>query len=263
MKGLWKKRLLAGLLTLVMVVSLVPAALADDEEHHYSPDWSSDASDHWHVCTDPGCQAKSAYEPHNFGLIVTTKDATCFQPGEGYQECTVCKYRKTVSIPATNDHKAASDWSWNDTKHWHACTVTPGCPQHLDEASHTFRSGEYSSDASYHWQICTVCGGTSAKTAHTDSNGDGICDVCKRGGMPVTNRITVTFMNGSSTYSTQTITKGSTPSNPGTPSKSESGKTYSFVGWTTSNPGSSAIYNGQSYKSSSQVASTSLTGNTT
>ena len=263
MKGLWKKRLLAGLLTLVMVVSLVPAALADDEEHHCSPDWSSDASDHWHVCTDPGCQAKSAYEPHNFGLIVTTKDATCFQPGEGYQECTVCKYRKTVSIPATNDHKAASDWSWNDTKHWHACTVTPGCPQHLDEASHTFRSGEYSSDASYHWQICTVCGGTSAKTAHTDSNGDGICDVCKRGGMPVTNRITVTFMNGSSTYSTQTITKGSTPSNPGTPSKSESGKTYSFVGWTTSNPGNSAIYNGQSYKSSSQVASTSLTGNTT
>lgn len=60
---------------------------------------------------------------------------------------------------------------------------TSGCPQHLSEASHTFTSGEYSNNSSFHWQICTICGGTSAKAAHTDANGDGVCDVCHRGGM--------------------------------------------------------------------------------
>ena len=71
-------------------------------------------------------------------------------------------------------------------------------------------------------------------------------------------------MNGTKTFKTQSVKKGSAPSAPGTPSKSSSGsKTYTFKGWTTKDPGSSALYSGQSYLTSSQVAKTTLTANTT
>lgn len=294
MRGFWKKRLPAVLLALAMTVGMVPAAMAD-ETHHASTKWESDITHHWHPCTDAGCSEQMDKAEHVqpsgwtsngasghskkcsvCGFILSTAEhdlpstptsqvpATCYEAGKKIYVCTAegCGYRYEEPIPATNKHVAASSWSYNTSRHWHACT-TSGCPQHLSEASHSYISGQYINDASYHWQECTVCGGISAKSAHTDSNGDGVCDTCKRSGMPVTNKITVTFQNGSSTYQTQTITKGTAPSNPGTPSKSASGMTYTFVGWSTQNPGSGAVYNGQSYKSSSQVASTALSANTT
>ena len=76
-------------------------------------------------------------------------------------------------------------------------------------------------------------------------------------------KYTVTFINSGSTFTGQNINQGACPANPGTPSKTASNCSYSFRGWTTSNPGTTAIYAGQSVLSSAQVAQTSVTSNVT
>ncbi|SFQ00561.1 S-layer homology domain-containing protein [Oscillibacter sp. PC13] len=261
MRGFWKKQLPAFLLAMVMVVGMVPAAMAEGEEHKhvYGEAWKNDADSHWHVCTVKDCTAKSDYESHKFGDIVVDSEPTCYQAGTGHRICSVCGYSKSESITATGNHTASDDWSYNTTKHWHACTAASGCPEHLNEASHSYASGEYSSNSSSHWQICTICGGSSSKASHTDSNGDGVCDVCKYGGLPVSSKITVTFKNGSSTHSTQEVSKGSRPSKPSNPTMSGTNKTYTFKGW-VSGSNTKAVYTGQSLI---DVASTTVSSNTT
>ena len=260
MKRFWSKKLPALVLAMTMAIGLAtPAALAVD--HNYNSQWSTDATYHWHACTDAGCTARGDYEEHDFGGIQVTNEPTCYQEGKGVRTCQTCGYEKTESIAATGKHTAAGGWTSDGTTHWHACTAASGCTARLSEAQHTFPSGEYVTNSSYHWQVCTICGGSSAKTAHVDNDFSGACDACSKD-MPVS-AVTVTFKNGSSTYATQTVAKGGTPSNPGTPTKTASGKTYTFKGWTTSNPGTSAIYDGQTVLSSSKVATTAVTANTT
>ena len=260
MKRFWSKKLPALVLAMTMAIGLAtPAALAVD--HNYNSKWSTDATYHWHACTDADCTAKGDYEEHDFGGIQVTNEPTCYQEGKGVRTCQTCGYEKTESIAATGKHTAAGGWTSDETTHWHACTAASGCTARLSETRHTFPSGEYVTNSSYHWQVCTICGGSSAKVAHVDNDFSGACDACSKD-MPVS-AVTVTFKNGSSTYATQTVAKGGTPSNPGTPTKTASGKTYTFKGWTTSNPGTSAIYDGQTVLSSSKVATTAVTANTT
>ena len=256
MNKFWKKRLPAFLLVMILLVGMMPAALAVEGETA----WKTDADNHWHEQVDEtGYVTKDDFGAHRFGDVVKTKDPTCFQKGEGYQVCSVCDYQKTVEIDATGKHVASDEWSYNTASHWHACTATEGCPEKLNEASHSFPSGVYEQNDTYHWQNCDICGGESAKEKHVDSNGDGICDVCHRGGMPVTNKVTVTFKNGSATYATQEINKGSKPTKPSNPTMTASNKTYTFKGW-VSGSNSKAVYTGQSLV---DVAATTVSANTT
>ena len=76
MRGFWKKKLPAFLLAMTMAVSLAtPAAMAlPDHNYNYSK-WVTDAENHWHKCSDSGCDAMTDYEPHDFGGIkVVTED---------------------------------------------------------------------------------------------------------------------------------------------------------------------------------------------
>lgn len=193
-----------------------------------------------------------------------------------------------AALAADCGHNNWGAWTkLNDTQHQRVC-LTSGCPA-TQAANHSFTT--YKSDASSHWQVCPDCGAQTPHSAHTyeskmrydasnhwdqckvcsyrdnlgghvDTNNDGKCDTCDYS--VGTTTITVTFINGLSTYRTQSISRGGAPSNPGTPSKASSGgRKYTFKGWTTTNPGSAGLYNGQSYLSSAQVASKALTSNTT
>lgn len=217
MKRFLKRRLPALMLSAVLVLSLMPTALAADCGHNSWGAWQKlNDQQHQRTCLVSGCSGSQAAS-----------------------------------------HNWASHYEMDSTYHLRKCT---DCGAQTPHELHQY-SGSMKSDASNHWDQCIVCGYKDNLGGHVDLNNDLRCDTCGYS-IPVST-ITVTFKNGSSTYRTQSIKKGNAPSNPGTPSKSSSGKIYTFKGWTTRDPGSSAIYNGQSYMTSSEVSRTTLNSSTT
>ena len=221
MKNFWKKRLPAILLAMVMVLGMVPAAMAAD-------------------CPSGQHQWGAWYE--------STTDS-----GKHERQCLVsgCSGKETAA------HSWSSGYSTDADSHWKTCTV---CNVQQPHAAHDFLSG-WQSDGSSHWEQCRTCGYHANEGGHIDKDLNGKCDTC--GYSMGTPYVTVTFKNGSGTYKTQTnVVKGGTPDNPGTPTYPGSGS-YPFVGWVTSNPGSTAAYTGQTYYTSSQVASRAVSSDTT
>lgn len=292
MKEFWKKKLPAFLLAAFMLAGTAIPAGAD--EHNFSPNWTSDATNHWHACTDPGCEARSEQAPHvstggwkdrKDGIYhqkvcdvcgqelekeehhlpavpTSTVPASCAQAGKNVYVCLDnCGYQREETIPPL-PHTPSDAWTSDTTAHWHICSV---CQQEIagTRAPHTY-DNNYTSNAAAHWRTCTVCKGTSAPEPHVDANNDGVCDQCGRGGLPTAAKFTVTFINGGSVFATQSnIAKDAKPSNPGTPSKTAANCSYTFRGWTTANPGTTAIYIGQAVLNSAQVAQTAVTANIT
>ena len=129
-------------------------------EHHYSSDWSHDNEYHWHACTDEGCDSTSDYGHHNFVESVITP-ASYTAPGLKRYTCNVCSYYYEEAIPQLVHHYS-SDWSHNNTHHWHACTDIGYTDLKKDESTHTY-SVNVVTPASYtapglKRYTCNICG---------------------------------------------------------------------------------------------------------
>lgn len=98
------------LLIAVFAVSMafVAASCANMSMHNYSSKWSSDADNHFHRCTDSGCQARSGEAAHDWELIegTVTRAPTCGVHGYGSFKCTICEATIDMPIPPTEEH----DW---------------------------------------------------------------------------------------------------------------------------------------------------------
>lgn len=75
--------------------------------HTLAAAWSSDATCHWHECTDADCPAannsqKGGYATHIPGNWIVDTQPTSSAAGQQHKECTVCGYTiQTETIPAT------------------------------------------------------------------------------------------------------------------------------------------------------------------
>ena len=228
---------------------------------HTPGDWvNTDPVNHWQICSVCSQQINTA--AHTFGATVISTPATPTAPGAGTQTCTVCGYVKGVSIPATG-HTATGAWKSDAAQHWHSCALHPNdANDKLDVANHSL--GYRTISTAQHQQYCTVCGYVAATADHVDTNNDGKCDVCGQTGLTTGDKFTVTFISAGSNYQTQSVVKNGKPTAPGTPSRKASDCSYTFVGWSTTNPGTTAAYSGQSgLYTSAQVANIAVTANTT
>ncbi|MEF9920254.1 MAG: LPXTG cell wall anchor domain-containing protein [Erysipelotrichaceae bacterium] len=129
--------------------------------HVASTTWSKDDINHWHECTANDGK-KMDLVAHTFGEWVIDTAATETTKGSKHRDCTVCGQRETAEIPVlTHTHTPVTEWSKDDTNHWHECTANDG--KKMDLAAHTF--GEWVIDiaatettkGSKH-RDCTVCG---------------------------------------------------------------------------------------------------------
>ena len=110
MNGLWKKRIPAFLLTLVMIISLMPTALA--EEPAATPDAGSTTVTPRENDPDDTTGGGDSGNPggthsHVWGGWVTSKEATCTVSGLKIRTCTApdCNQSEEEPIPETGAHK--------------------------------------------------------------------------------------------------------------------------------------------------------------
>ena len=134
--------------------------------HTYDDSWYSDATSHWHWCTDKDCPAQSGstkdLAPHTFVWKVD-QAATTTQTGLKHEECTVCSYKRSENtvidkLPATHTHSYGTEWKYDDTNHWHECE----CGDKANIAAHSASewivdmAATETADGAKHKE-CTVC----------------------------------------------------------------------------------------------------------
>ena len=93
MNKFWKRKLPAFFLTLVMLASLAPAALAVG-------DWKYDSSHHWRLENNTEVDKG----PHTWSGWATNTEPTCGTDGLKSRFCTVCRSVQTENVPATGAH---------------------------------------------------------------------------------------------------------------------------------------------------------------
>ncbi len=153
-----------GIFTAILfaVSTLLMACKAEVHTHTFSSKWTGDETNHWHPAT---CEHKDKVidkAKHTFGDWTITKEATEEAEGSKERTCTVCGYTATEAIEKLeHTHKFATDWTSDETNHWHAST----CGHEVTEGktAHTF--GDWIT--------------TKAATEEETGSKERVCDVCK------------------------------------------------------------------------------------
>ena len=78
------------------------------DSHHFSEEWSGDATHHWHDCADVGCADISEKAEHIWGTGAETAPATFAAEGVMTFTCTVCGRTKTEAIPKLDPYTSLS-----------------------------------------------------------------------------------------------------------------------------------------------------------
>lgn len=190
---------IATILSSILLFSCAQNSTPTEPTHHFSNEWSSDETYHWHACTDEGCTEVSDKETHNFTTNVV--EPTYATKGYTHHECTVCHYSFNDNYIDELVHHYSSTYSHDETHHWKACTdegyenektdygehsfdttvvdptyTTKGYTHHecsvchysyndtyVDELVHHY-SSTYDHDSTHHWRPCTDSGYENEKT---------------------------------------------------------------------------------------------------
>mgnify|MGYP000588302533 CR=1 FL=1 len=161
-----KRKSIIAVLALVLVLTLSLSIFsACNKKHKYSSDWKFDETNHWHECTAKKHTDTTEKTPHVFTW--TEKTPAGVHTDKVEKGVCECGYETERTISGTATHTYGTEWTKDESGHWHDSTCDATAPTHDaikgNFAAHTFDEGKVTKPADYGVVgekkfTCTVCG---------------------------------------------------------------------------------------------------------
>ena len=161
-----KRKSIITVLALVLVLALSLSIFsACNKNHKYSSEWKFDEKTHWHECTTKKHTDTTEKTPHVFTW--TEKTPAGFHTDKVEKGVCECGYETERTISGTATHTYGTEWTKDESGHWHDSTCDATAPTHDaikgNFAAHTFDEGVETKPADYGVVgekkfTCTVCG---------------------------------------------------------------------------------------------------------
>ena len=160
-----KRKSIIAVLALVLVLTLSLSIFsACNKKHKYSSEWKFDEKTHWHECTTKKHTDTTEKIPHVFTW--TEKTPAGVHTDKVEKGVCECGYETERTISGTATHTYGTEWTKDESGHWHESTCGTTAPTHdamkKDFAAHTFDEGKVTKPADYGVVgekkfTCTVC----------------------------------------------------------------------------------------------------------
>ena len=158
-------------IALMFVLSLSVLTACNKNKHEFSSKWKFDETNHWHECTTKQHTDTTEKTPHVFTW--TEKTPAGFHTDKVEKGVCECGYETERTISGTATHTYGTEWTKDESGHWHDSTCDATAPTHdvmkSDFAAHTFDEGEVTKPADYGVVgekkfTCTKCGYEKTET---------------------------------------------------------------------------------------------------
>ena len=108
--------------------------------------WAKDETNHWHAANCGHASEKKDLAAHTWDAGKVTKAPTETEAGVKTYTCTVCGQTRTEEIAKlAHTHTFDTEWSKDETNHWHAATCGHASEK-KDLAAHTWDDGVQTAD---------------------------------------------------------------------------------------------------------------------
>ena len=161
-----KRKSIITVLALVLVLALSLSIFsACNKKHKYSSEWKFDEKTHWHECTTKKHTDTTEKTPHVFTW--TEKTPAGFHTDKVEKGVCECGYETERTISGTATHTYGTEWTKDESGHWHDSTCDATAPTHDaikgNFAAHTFDEGKVTKPADFGVVgekkfTCTECG---------------------------------------------------------------------------------------------------------
>ena len=161
-----KRKSIIAVLALVLVLTLSLSIFsACNKKHKYSSEWKFDEKTHWHECTTKKHTDTTEKTPHVFTW--TEKTPAGVHTDKVEKGVCECGYETERTISGTATHTYGTEWTKDESGHWHDSTCDATAPTHDaikgNFAAHTFDEGKVTKPADFGVVgekkfTCTECG---------------------------------------------------------------------------------------------------------